>query len=329
MTNPCCIADIRRCNQSLYNRISHISMVTSGRNGRFVHKSSMNYLINQAMSGATMNNLSSIVWRSLWSLVTFSLLLGCATVPHTGRRQFNMVSDDRLDGLGSRAFNEIVVREPESKDKRLVEIVRKVTGHVAKAAEAIDKPGFKWDVRVVDRDDPNAVCLPGGKIIVHSGIATYAKNEAGLAAIIGHEVAHAVARHSGERLSQQVALRDVIDIGREMLKQKEGKLDNKTRLLLGALGLGATLGIVLPYSRIHEFEADKIGQLYMARAGYDPAEAPRLWERMSKIKKPPIPVWLSTHPADEDRVRKMQESLPEAQKMYSSAQVKYGIGTPL
>ena len=289
----------------------------------------MNYLINQVMSDATTKRLSPILWRLFWSSVTFSLLLGCATVPHTGRRQFNMVSDNRLNGLGARAFNEIVVREPKSKDKRLVEIVRRVTDRVVKAAEAMDKPGFKWDVRVVDRDDPNAVCLPGGKIIVHSGIAPYAKNEAGLAAIIGHEVSHAVARHGGERLSQQVALNGVIDIGREMLKQKQGKLDNKTRMLLGALGLGATLGIVLPYSRVHELEADKIGQLYMARAGYDPAESPRLWERMSKIKKPPIPVWLSTHPADEERVRKMRESLPEAQKMYSAAQVKYGIGTPL
>ncbi len=250
-------------------------------------------------------------------------------MPHTGRRQFNMVSDSRLNGLGSQAFNEIVVREPESKDKRLVEIVRKVTDRIVKAAEAIDKPGFKWDVRVIDSDSPNAACLPGGKIIVHSGIAPYAKNEAGLACIIGHEVAHAVARHNGERLSQQVALHSVIDIGREMMKQKGGNLDNKTRLLLGALGLGGTLGIVLPYSRIHEFEADKIGQLYMAQAGYDPVEAPRLWERMSKISKPPIPVWLSTHPADEERVRKMWDSLPEAQKMYFEAKVKYGIGTPL
>lgn len=289
----------------------------------------MNYLINQVMSGAKRKKLSLIMRRLFWFLVFLPLLLGCATVPHTGRRQFNMVSDSRLNGLGSQAFNEIVVREPESKDKRLVEIVRRITDRVAKAAETIDKPGFKWDVRVVDRDDPNAVCLPGGKIIVHSGIAPYAKNEAGLAAILGHEIAHAVTRHSGERLSQQVALHGVIDVGREMLKQKEGKLDNKTRVLLGAVGLGATLGIVLPYSRIHEFEADKIGQLYMARAGYDPAEAPRLWERMSKIRKPPIPVWLSTHPANEERVRKMLESLPDAQKMYSAAQTKYGIGTPL
>ena len=281
------------------------------------------------MSSAATQKSSSRMWRLSLSLSLLCLLVSCATVPHTGRRQFNMVSDDRLDGLGSQAFSEIIAHEPASKDGRLVDIVKKVTGRVTKAAEAMDKPGFNWDVRVVEKDNPNAVCLPGGKIIVHSGLVPYAKNEAGLAAILAHEIAHAVARHSGERLSQQVALHGAIDIGKEMLKQKEGKLDNKTKLLLGALGLGGTLGIVLPYSRIHELEADRIGQLYMARAGYDPAEAVQVWERMSKVTKPPIPIWLSTHPADEERVRKLREFLPEAEKSYSEAQVKYGIGSPL
>jgi predicted Zn-dependent protease len=281
------------------------------------------------MSSALTRKPSSRMWRLGLSLSLVWVLISCATVPHTGRRQFNMVSDNRLDGLGSQAFNEIVAHEPASKDGQLIDIVKKVASRVTKAAEAMDKPGFNWDVRVIDRDNPNAVCLPGGKIIVHSGLVPYAKNEAGLAAIIAHEIAHAVARHSGERLSQQVALRGAIDIGKEMLKQKEGNLDNKTKLLLGALGLGGTLGIVLPYSRIHEFEADRIGQLYMARAGYDPAEAVKVWERMSKVTKPPIPVWLSTHPADEERVRRLREFLPEAEKSYSEAQVKYGIGSPL
>ncbi len=205
-------------------------------------KINMNYLINQAMSGAVTGKPSLWMWRISWSLSLLCLLISCATVPHSGRRQFNMVPDNRLDGLGLQAFNEIIAHEPASKDGRLIDIVKNVTSRVTKAAEAMDKPGFNWDVRVIDRDNPNAVCLPGGKIIVHSGIVPYAKNEAGLAAIMAHEIAHAVARHSGERLSQQVALRDAIDIGREMLKQKEGKLDYKTKVLLGALGLGGTLG---------------------------------------------------------------------------------------
>lgn len=292
----------------------------------------MNYLINQVMSGARpIERLSEkLHLRTILALSLIFLLLGCASVPHTGRRQFNMVSDSRLDAVGLQVFNEIVTHAPQSTDQRLTEIVEKVARRVAKAAESVDKPGFKWDIKVIDDDSPNAVCLPGGKIIVQSGILPYAKNEAGLAAIIAHEVAHAVARHSGERLSQQMALHGALSVGGEMLKKKEGEaLSNSAKILLGVLGIGGTVGVVLPYSRVHEFEADRIGQIYMARAGYDPAEAPRFWERMSKINKPPIPVWLSTHPADEDRVRKLREFLPEAQKVYSEATVKYGIGNAL
>jgi predicted Zn-dependent protease len=157
----------------------------------------------------------------------------------------------------------------------------------------------------------------------------YARNEAGLAAVIAHETAHAVARHGGERVSQQLALKGAMSAGGEILKKEDGSLDTKARVALGALGMGGTIGVVLPYSRVHEFEADRIGQIYMAAAGYDPSEAARLWDRLSKIKKPPIPVWLSTHPADEERVRKLREFLPEAQKYYAQAPTKFGVGTPL
>jgi metalloendopeptidase OMA1, mitochondrial len=240
-----------------------------------------------------------------------------------------MVPESQLNSLGLKAFNEIVAKEPQSTDKRLTEIVARVVDRVTKAADLLDKPGFQWDVRVVDKDAANAFCLPGGKIVVYSGIIPYARNEAGLAAVIGHEVAHAVARHGGERLSQQVALRGAISAGGEIMKGEDGKLDQKSRMILGALGLGGTVGIVLPYSRVHEFEADRIGQMYMARAGYDPQAAVDLWTRMSQIKKPPIPVWLSTHPADEDRVQKVKDFIPDARKYYAEAQEKYGLGAPL
>ncbi len=184
-------------------------------------------------------------------------------------------------------------------------------------------------MRVIDKDVPNAFCLPGGKIVVYTGMIPYARNEAGLAAVIAHETGHAVARHSGERLSQQLALKGAIATGGAILKKDDGSLDTKSRVILGALGMGGTLGILLPYSRVQEFEADRIGQIYMAAAGYDPAEAVRLWTRMSKIKKPPIPIWLSTHPSDEDRLRKLREYLPQAQKSYAQAPVKYGAGALL
>lgn len=267
--------------------------------------------------------------RSVRALLVLVMIASCASVPHTGRRQFNVVSDDQLNTLGLRAFNEIVAKEPQSKDKRLTEIVARIVDKVSKAAEVVDKPGFQWDIRVVEKDTPNAFCLPGGKIVVYSGIVPYARNEAGLAAVIAHEVAHAVARHGGERLSQHAALKGAVSVGGEIMKSEDGKLDQKSRLLLGALGLGGTVGIVLPYSRVHEFEADRIGQMYMARAGYDPKSSIDLWTRMSQIKKPPIPAWLSTHPSDEARVQKLKEFLPDAMKSYAEAPEKHGLGVPL
>jgi len=267
--------------------------------------------------------------RRGFAIMCILVLVGCATVPHTGRRQFNMVSDQQLNSLADRAFTEVLEKEPACQDRRLKETVQRVADRISKAAETIDKPGFKWDVRVVEKDVPNAFCLPGGKIVVYSGIIPYVKNEAGLAAVVAHEVSHAVARHGGERLSQQLALKGAVTVGGEVLKKKDGNLDAASRVLLGAMGMGGTVGLILPYSRIHEFEADRIGQKYMARAGYDPEEAARMWERMSKIKKPPIPVWLSTHPADEDRISKLRESLPDARKIYNESPVKYGLGSML
>jgi len=267
---------------------------------------------------------------SAWLLfVIFITYCGCASVPHTGRRQFNVVSDSQINALALKTFNEVVSKEPESRDQHLKEIVDRVADRVSKAAETLDKPGFDWKLKVIEKDLPNAFCLPGGKIVVYSGLVPYAKNEAGLAAVIAHEVAHAVARHGAERLSQQLALDTTLNVSGEILRKKDGTLDAKTRVLLGALGMGGTLGIILPYSRTHEFEADRIGQIYMARAGYDPTEGLRLWERMSKINKPPIPEWLSTHPTDEDRIRRLREMLPEAMRDYEKAPVKYGTGAML
>lgn len=263
-----------------------------------------------------------------WLMFVF-IVVSCATVPHTGRRQFNVVPDNQVNELGLKAFQEVVAKEPESTDKRVTDIVHRVANRISRAAEAIDKPGFNWEVKVIDRDVPNAFCLPGGKIVVFTGLLPYVKNEAGLAAVIAHEVAHAVARHGAERLSQQLAMKGAISVGGEVLKRDDGKLSGTAKLLLGALGMGGTIGVILPYSRIHEFEADRIGQLYMAKAGYDPSEAVQLWSRMAKIQKPPIPVWLSTHPTDEDRIKKLKEFLPDAEKVYAKAPTKYGLGEPL
>lgn len=256
-------------------------------------------------------------------------IAGCATVPHTGRRQFNVVSDTDLNTLGLKAYKEVLQQEPLVSDKRLNEIVTRVAQRVSQTAESIDKPKFDWEIKLVDKDVPNAVCLPGGKIIIFTGILPYAQNEAGLAAIVGHEIAHAVARHGGERLSQKLALESVIGLSGELLRGKDGKLNQKAKIILSALGLGGEVGIILPYSRVHELEADRIGQIYMARAGYDPSEYVNLWQRMARIQKPPIPVWLSTHPTDEERIAKLKENLPGALKQYDKASLRYGVGAAL
>lgn len=294
------------------------------------YKISMKHSMNQSNQGLVrVRDCLQQVAVEMCLIVLIVGLLGCASVPHSGRRQFNMVSDSQLNALALKAFNDVVTKEPESKDQRINDVVRRVTDRISKAAEAIDKPGFNWDVRVIDKDIPNAFCLPGGKIVVYTGIVPYAKNEAGLAAIVAHEVAHAVARHGGERISQKLALQSAVGLGVEILRNKDGSLDTRSRIILGAMGLGGTVGIILPFSRTHEFEADRIGQIYMARAGYEPSEAVKLWDRMSRIKKPPIPLWLSTHPADEDRVSKLAENLSAAQKIYQESPVKFGLGITL
>ncbi len=287
----------------------------------------MNYLINQLIRRVRHVRAGHAV--SLL-LVLCALVTSCASVPHTGRRQFNFISDRQLNAIGLEAYREVVNKEQQVDEKRLQAIVERVANRVSKAAEAIDHPDFEWKATLIDKEEPNAFCLPGGKIVVNTGILPYAENEAGLAAIIAHEVAHAVARHGAERLSQKLALRGAMVLGGHMLnRDKGGELDRKSKMILSALGMGATVGVLLPYSRLHEHEADRIGQIFMAAAGYDPAEAVQLWSRMAKIKKPPIPVWLSTHPADAERIAKLREFLPDAAKYYQEAPEKYGKGVAL
>jgi predicted Zn-dependent protease len=288
----------------------------------------MKCLINQPMSGLRHNRIFLGVSGLILACFVLGSVVNCASVPHTGRRQLNLVSDRQLNQLGLKAYKEVVLKQPFSSNERLKSIAKRVADRITNVAESMDKPGFDWKLKVIDRDIPNAFCLPGGKIVIFEGIVKHAKNEAGLAAIIGHEVAHAVARHGGERLSQKFALDAVLSLGSELFRKgKDGKLSTRARFILGALGAGGMLGVVLPYNRIHEYEADRIGQIYMARAGYDPVEAIRLWSRMAKIKQPPIPEWLSTHPPNSDRIRKLRDFLPDAKKYYEEARVKYGRGS--
>jgi len=172
---------------------------------------------------------------------------------------------------------------------------------------------FKWEFNLVENDVPNAWCMPGGKVVFYTGILPYTKDEAGLAVVMGHEIAHAVARHGNERMSQQ-AFAQYGSIALSSLWKEKPK---QTRALLDmAVGVGSNVAVLLPFSRTHESEADKMGLIFMSMAGYDPAQAVEFWKRMAEGGGQKPPEFLSTHPSDETRIKDLKAYLPEAMKYF-------------
>ncbi len=233
---------------------------------------------------------------------------GCATVPETGRSQLIFMSASQEASLGLQAYEEILKDKKISKDPVVTAQVRRVGERIARATGK----DFEWEFRVID--DPksiNAFALPGGKVAVYTGILPVTVDDDGLAVVMGHEVAHATARHGAERMSQG-QLAQVLAVGGGVALG--GGDPRRTKAIVGALGAGASVGVILPFSRKQESEADRIGLRYMARAGYDPEAAVGFWERMSAAagggKKPPE--FLSTHPSDETRIAQIKMWLPEA-----------------
>jgi predicted Zn-dependent protease len=253
-------------------------------------------------------------------LVVFLIAVGCSTVPMTGRKQLNLVSNEEILTSSFHQYDEYIKTAPVSKDKKNTELVIKVGKRIASAVEQYLKNNgmedqikeYQWDFHLVADATPNAFCMPGGKIVVYEGILAYTQNETGLAVVLGHEVAHAVAKHSNERMSQQV----VVSLGGEIVNVAVDKKSDLVKQLAPTIyGLGAQYAVMLPYSRAHESEADHIGLIFMAMAGYDPAMAEGFWLRMSQSGSK-TPEFLSTHPSDETRVTKIRSWLPEARKYY-------------
>lgn len=239
------------------------------------------------------------------------LLAGCQNVPLTGRSQLQIVSEQQERRMGLASFKEILAKEKLSRDPVLNERIQRIGMRIAAATGRTD---YEWEFRVIDDDKTlNAFCLPGGKVAVYTGLLPVAQDDAGIAAVIGHEVAHAIARHGGERLSQEILVAGAT-VATVMATQDAKKRD----LYAGLLGAGAAVGFLLPYSRLHELEADRMGLIYMAKAGYDPRAAIGLWQRMAaegKDRDRP-PEFLSTHPADDTRIANLRRWLPEAQGYY-------------
>lgn len=232
------------------------------------------------------------------------------TVPITGRKQIVDISREQESALGLQSYRQILRREQLITSGNNADAVREVGRKISAVAE---DPGFKWEYNLIDSPQVNAFCLPGGKVAVYSGIMPVAENLNGLAVIMGHEIAHAIARHGAERMAQQ----KLMQIGQMAVGVSVSDMDpNQQRAIMGALGLGAQFGLMLPFSREHESEADYMGLVYVARACFDPTEAPKLWERMGKASGGRGPAqFMSTHPSHATRIRQFQQWMPEALKI--------------
>jgi len=253
------------------------------------------------------------------SFLIFALFLGCVTTPVTERWSLVLIPFDQEVKLGEEAYAEILKKEKLSLDGQLITIVERVGKQIAAVSPM---PNLKWEFKLIESEQKNAFALPGGKVAIYTGILPVCANEAGLAAVMGHEIAHAIARHGAQRMSQSLIITGLLAATSVSLSNNENQKE-----IMGALGVGTNVGLVLPFSRSNESEADEIGLELMAKAGYDPHEAERFWGRFSKMKGGESPPEiLSTHPADTTRIEDIRRLLPKSNKIYAENQLKHGLG---
>lgn len=259
-------------------------------------------------------------------IITMSLLLfvipACATVPFSGRSQLDLIPQQTMLATSFSQYDEFLKQNKISSDKQKTEQVRNVGRRIQAAVEDYFREknmtsvisGYSWEFNLVENEEINAWCMPGGKVVVYSGILPVAKNDSGLAVVMGHEIAHAVAKHGNERMSQAL----MAQLGGVALNVAMQDKPAETRMLwTAAYGAGTQVGVLLPFSRLHESEADQLGLIFMAMAGYDPETAVDFWSRMaSKQGGKSMPEFLSTHPSDDTRISKIKAMLPEAKKYY-------------
>jgi predicted Zn-dependent protease len=243
-------------------------------------------------------------------------ILSCYKAPVTGRSQFIIITQSQENEMGLTAFKEVLKNEQISTNQSYNTAVTRVGQRIAAVS---DTQNYKWDFKVIEDDEQiNAFALPGGKVAVYTGILPVAETDAGLATVMAHEVAHVAARHGGERVSTGIlAQLGAVGVGAAM----GGSDPFVYEAVMQAYGLGANVGVLLPFSRSQESEADRIGLVYMAKAGYDPREAVAFWQRMDEAVKgnPQPPEFLSTHPGYGTRIRNLQQWLPEAMVYYNSS----------
>jgi len=267
-------------------------------------------------------NLLNYSTKTISIFLLISFVISCSTVPLTNRSQLNLLPESQMVAMALPTYDEFLKENKLSTNKQQTQMVKRVGSKISKSVENFLKENnsanlledYNWEFNLIQNDTtPNAWCMPGGKVVVYSGILPITKNEAGLAVVMGHEIAHAVARHGNERMSQGL----ISQFGGMALQVAIQEKPQETQaLFMAAYGIGTQVGVMLPYSRLHETEADKMGLIFMAMAGYDPHEAIAFWQRMSKLGGNKPPEFLSTHPGDETRINNLKEFLPEAMKYY-------------
>ncbi len=243
---------------------------------------------------------------ALGAVAALTALAGCETAPVTERSQFIIVPESQAIQLGADAYQQIRSETPVSNDAKMNQAVQEIGRRIAAVA---DDPGYDWEFTVFEDSSPNAFALPGGKVGVNTGLFKVAQNDNQLAAVMAHEIAHAIARHSSERMSRQIALQGGLAVA--------GAASPAAAQYSQVLAQAATLGIVLPFSREQEAEADEIGLIYMARAGYDPRAAVELWQNFAAYGGDRPPEFLSTHPSPDNRIQRLQASMPKAMEIYN------------
>jgi predicted Zn-dependent protease len=255
-------------------------------------------------------------------LVFMLFISNCSTIPIIGRKQLTLLPESQLVSMGVTNYRGFLDTMPLSKDAKNSQLLNEVGNDITKAVEqylkdnGLDKrlKDFDWEYALVESDVPNAWCMPGGKICFYTGILPYTKNADGMAVVMGHEIAHAVARHGNERMTQQLL---VVAGGMALTEFVKAKPSETQNIFLNVFSVGAQVGILLPYSRKHEYEADRLGLIFMAMAGYNPEEAVEFWTRMSEMGGTKPPQFLSTHPSDMNRIANMKKCLPEAMTYYN------------
>lgn len=257
-------------------------------------------------------------------IVLIFLWSACTTVPVSGRKQLNFVPDSVMLNMSYKQYAQFLSSHKLSKDEEKTRLVKRVGRRIKDAVETYfvknnmedQLRDYDWEFNLVQSPDVNAWCMPGGKVVVYTGIFPLTKTEAGLSVVTGHEIAHAVAKHGNERMSQQL----LVQMGGLTLSKALEEEPKKTRKLwMAAFGVGTQVGVVLPYSRLHEKEADELGLIFMAMAGYDPHEAVSFWQRMANKKEGTAPPeFLSTHPADESRIKNIKGLIPQAMRHFKN-----------